>query len=175
MTCAFCDYHFCWACGGSASSADNHWGGNGCGIGMMESNIKPGDHLTFMRRTGAHTCLRGIKIFMGFCLAAIICIILFPFWLVLFVPGVCATGAYDKAKRERYGILARSFLSIMGFLLGLVLDICFIPLALCGVSCLILGGIATVIAQICRWMTRPSPVRNDRASQENLRRAEQRL
>ena len=38
MTCGFCNYEFCWACGKSASSADNHWsayGGNGCGIGMM--------------------------------------------------------------------------------------------------------------------------------------------
>jgi len=46
MTCGFCNYEFCWACGRSATNADNHWsafGGNGCGIGMMQENVKPGD------------------------------------------------------------------------------------------------------------------------------------
>lgn len=46
MTCGFCKYEFCWACGTSATSAENHFGsGRGCGVGMMEANIKPGDHL----------------------------------------------------------------------------------------------------------------------------------
>ena len=26
MTCAYCEYEFCWACGGSASKDDNHFG-----------------------------------------------------------------------------------------------------------------------------------------------------
>ena len=45
MTCFLCKYEFCWACGDSASPRDNHFNGTGCGVGMMESNVKPGDYL----------------------------------------------------------------------------------------------------------------------------------
>ena len=48
MTCYFCKYEFCWACGESASSGDNHWT-NGCGVGMMDSSVRPGDHLKLNR------------------------------------------------------------------------------------------------------------------------------
>jgi len=44
MTCGFCKYEFCWACGGSASAADDHFGFNkGCGVNMMDDKVKPGD------------------------------------------------------------------------------------------------------------------------------------
>ena len=38
MTCGFCEYEFCWACGQSASAADRHYEAfRGCGVGMMDS------------------------------------------------------------------------------------------------------------------------------------------
>ena len=44
MTCAFCGYEFCWACGESATMADNHFAGNGCGVEMMDEAVKPGKY-----------------------------------------------------------------------------------------------------------------------------------
>ena len=50
MTCGFCKYEFCWACGGSATTAENHFGNfRGCGVRMMDENVKPGDHLKIRR------------------------------------------------------------------------------------------------------------------------------
>ena len=41
MTCALCGYEFCWACGESASAADNHFSGfGGCGVRMMDGTAK---------------------------------------------------------------------------------------------------------------------------------------
>ena len=160
MTCALCGYHFCWACGGSASRDDHHFSGNGCGVEMMDSSIKPGDHLTLMRRTGAHKCLRMTGGLLVFCLATVIFIVLFPFVLVFAVPFTVAAAGNEEARRKGYGKLGRSFIAILGFLLGLTLDICFIPLALCGLSCLILGAIVTAIVQTCRWMTGYSSIIN---------------
>ena len=46
MTCAFCEYEFCWACGASATIKENHYGpGRGCGVSLMEENVKPNSHL----------------------------------------------------------------------------------------------------------------------------------
>ena len=43
MTCYFCNFEFCWACGGSASSSEGHFSGKGCGVKMMDETVKPGD------------------------------------------------------------------------------------------------------------------------------------
>ena len=43
MTCYLCRYEFCWGCGGSAAGGDGHFNGNGCGVNMMDENVKPGD------------------------------------------------------------------------------------------------------------------------------------
>ena len=46
MTCLFCSYEFCWACGGSATRADRHFEfGRGCGVKQMDDTVKPGDHM----------------------------------------------------------------------------------------------------------------------------------
>ena len=46
MTCAFCKYEFCWACGASVTTAERHFEpGRGCGVKMMDESVKPGDHL----------------------------------------------------------------------------------------------------------------------------------
>ena len=43
MTCAFCKYEFCWACGASATNAENHFGlDRGCGVNKMNEDVKPG-------------------------------------------------------------------------------------------------------------------------------------
>ena len=78
MTCALCGYEFCWACGGSAGSEDNHFSafGGGCGIGMMTEGIKPGDGVE------QNKCTKVLKI-IGLVLLGII---LYPFVLVLYMP-----------------------------------------------------------------------------------------
>ena len=58
MTCGFCHYEFCWACGASASVGERHFdAGNGCGVYMMDENIKPGDHLK-IRKSRCRRCCR---------------------------------------------------------------------------------------------------------------------
>ena len=85
MTCGWCKYEFCWACGGSASAADNHFGLlQGCGVKMMDENVKPGDG--FKRSKG---CL--IAILVG---KVILCIILYPFFLVFYSPIASAYWFY---------------------------------------------------------------------------------
>ena len=47
MTCYVCKYEFCWACGASAASGDNHFEGfNGCGVRMMDDTVKAGKYAT---------------------------------------------------------------------------------------------------------------------------------
>ena len=81
MTCGLCKYEFCWACGASATNAENHFGAfRGCGIGMMEENIKPGDHLKikkWKKRT-----LRILKTIVK----TILVIIFWPVIIVFFLP-----------------------------------------------------------------------------------------
>mmetsp|Transcript_20500 Transcript_20500/g.25207 ORF Transcript_20500/g.25207 Transcript_20500/m.25207 type:complete len:166 (-) Transcript_20500:484-981(-) len=46
MTCYFCKYEFCWACGASAKKAECHFDfGKGCGVDVVNEKVKPGDHL----------------------------------------------------------------------------------------------------------------------------------
>lgn len=45
MTCAFCKYEFCWACGESATTEERHFElGRGCGVAMMDETAKPNSH-----------------------------------------------------------------------------------------------------------------------------------
>lgn len=46
MTCALCSYEFCWACGSSAASLDNHFStGKGCGVKMMQERVIAGQYI----------------------------------------------------------------------------------------------------------------------------------
>ena len=146
MTCGFCQYEFCWACGGSASSGDNHFSGEGCGVRMMDDTVKPGDHLKFRGFRGIVTNVTNFIKGLLAALCIISCaVIIYPLWLVFFIPCSCATGFYENHRRynhnmRRYKICG--FLNgLMGFCFGLVLNICFIPVALCATACGILGFI----------------------------------
>ena len=84
MTCQFCGYEFCWGCGASASSADNHFGFmRGCGVKMMDEKVKPGDGLNKRKR---NACCEALKI-IG---KIILCILSWPFMCVLYMPVMCA-------------------------------------------------------------------------------------
>lgn len=79
MTCAFCKYEFCWACGASATTAERHFEpGRGCGVKMMDENVKPGDHLNlepYKPPCGGHCSPRVLSVlkFIGLFL-------IFPLW-----------------------------------------------------------------------------------------------
>ena len=120
MTCGFCYYEFCWACGASSTSADNHFGFmRGCGVGMMDESAKAGE------RVESGLCKRILKI-IGLVL---LCIILWPFALVLYMPIFCAVISAWGMKKE-CGWLGAIIFAPIGFVIGLILDICFIPIAI---------------------------------------------
>lgn len=122
MTCGFCQYEFCWACGASASNSENHFSGfNGCGVSMMDESVRPGDG----SKTGTKCC----RVFKAIGLV-LLCIMLYPFVLVFYMPIVCAAGLGSLGSRGGCGTML--FLGAIGFVVGLILDICFIPLALIG-------------------------------------------
>ena len=57
MTCLFCNYQFCWSCGASATSEERHFSaGKGCGVKMMDENVKPGDHLLIQEQEDKKCC-----------------------------------------------------------------------------------------------------------------------
>ena len=120
MTCGFCGYEFCWACGESASSADNHFSAfNGCGVGMMDESVKPGDS---KRKSKCCIVLKYIGL-------GLLCIILYPFVLVLYVPICGLIGGFIVGEKL-CSCIGALICCIIGFVIGVILDICFIPLAL---------------------------------------------
>ena len=128
MTCGFCNYDFCWACGGSASPADNHFGFmRGCGVKMMDENVKPGD-----KGAKRNCCWEVTKVI----LKVLLMIVLYPLWLVFFLPCSMAIGGWKLGNHEG-NIVAAIFLSIILFVLGLFFDLCWIPLALLLTLCLV--------------------------------------
>ena len=120
MTCGFCHYEFCWACGASASSADNHFGFmRGCGVRMMDASVKPGDGKI---RGKCKYTLQVIGL-------VILGIVLYPFFLVLFPPIAMGILSGTVGMKEM-GLCGCMILAPLGFLFGIVLDICWIPLCL---------------------------------------------
>ena len=156
MTCAFCNYEFCWACGQSAINGDGHFNGQGCGIDMMDASIRPGDHLkvkTFGYKV--RTFLRNI----GFFLALLIMYI--PF-LLFFLPVMCSLATYGAFERTNAGNrLLLTFLAFLGFCAGIVLNICFIPAMLIGNIAGLIFVIFRSIRAVFRWCMnggRPVPL-----------------
>ena len=187
MTCGFCGYEFCWACGGSASSADNHWT-NGCGITMMQENVKPGDHLKLPQTTRAmvtHTLgQRATRILTGAChfLLGLLCMaIMYPLFLVFFCPIMGGVIATERANRLNSGRVMRAILFIGGVLGGFAADICFIPGVLLLTACWLCIAILGCFAILYEWVTGRRVQRNGRPivsldpAGENMRRAQERL
>ena len=140
MTCGFCKYEFCWSCGQSATSGENHWNGNGCGVLMMDSSIRPGDHLRIAPKVQ--------KVGEGICIA-ILGLLASPFVLLFFMPIAVAVLCYDSGHKAHNGAFVKLLKTICGFILGAILNICFIPLALCGTMCWILQAITRTLSNLC--------------------------
>ena len=167
MTCGFCKYEFCWACGESAASADGHFRlGNGCGVDMMDSAIKPGDHKSVTRM---------LKKAGTFLLAFCGLIIVYPFFLIFFLPFISSVKSYEIARMNEYGSILRVLSALGGLLVGFVFNICFIPLVLIGTVCAIVGFILKSIVFICSWLTRGTRIIDTEAARANRLRAEQQI
>ena len=168
MTCQFCGYEFCWGCGASASRGDNHFGFmRGCGVKMMDESVKPGDGL---KKVKANCCCEFLKI-VG---KVLLMIIAYPFFLVLYMP--CSV-AYQMGKQgwKEAGLCGAIPLGLIGFIIGFIMNICFIPAALLYTVLvlfvlLIIGLIMCCTCSCCR-----SRGQNAQAEEENRRRAEQRI
>mmetsp|Transcript_30216 Transcript_30216/g.35403 ORF Transcript_30216/g.35403 Transcript_30216/m.35403 type:complete len:194 (+) Transcript_30216:1060-1641(+) len=167
MTCGLCGYEFCWACGASATSADNHFGFmRGCGVGMMDESVKPGDARA--RSPCKQICTIVFKVL---CM-----IILYPFFLVFYMPFACAYGAGLAGHRVGGGCLGALIFGFFGFIIGLILNICFIPFILIVTFCFLLVMIFRCFRCICcRRCHCDDPEQARRAEEENRRNAEQEL
>ena len=98
MTCVYCRYEFCWACGESATSAEGHFAGNGCGVGQMDESVRPGDHLkrkSFM--------FRAQQLGKILCTLLTVLVLYIPF-LVFFVPVMFSMVAYEQRNPSLNGI-----------------------------------------------------------------------
>ena len=127
MTCGFCKYEFCWACGASSTSDDNHFGFmRGCGVGMMDESAKPGS-----KATSSRCC----QIFDWFGWVLLM-IILYPFFLVLFMPIAMAYAVTVIVQKDIGGGCCVAAISApIGFVIGLIIDIGFIPAILIVTLC----------------------------------------
>ena len=127
MTCYLCGYEFCWACGGSASPAENHFGGNGCGVKQMDESVKPGDGKPRPIEEEPQEV-------SAFCFALkwigkyLLFLVLFPLLVVFYFPVKFGIEAGSKC----YSTNGRNPLAaILGFLCGFIfmffLNACFSP------------------------------------------------
>ena len=138
MTCGFCEYEFCWACGQSASNADNHYGLlRGCGVKMMDDKAKPGDG----RKTSK--CCEVTK----FILRIVLCPIWWPLWVVLYCPIAVASGCAIGCHKQ-LGIIGAIVGAIVGLIFGLGFNVCWIPLAL--IFTVVIGLLFVVAG--CKWI-----------------------
>jgi len=118
MTCLFCSYEFCYYCGAEAGSGTSHWTpGMGCGVTMMDSDGG---------RVRGECCSIILKILriLGLILA-------YPFLVVLGPPVLFAAGFIALCCKAHpcCGCVGVIF-SPIPFALGLIVDICWIPVAL---------------------------------------------
>ena len=111
MTCGYCKYEFCWACGASATAEEKHFQGNGCGVKMMDENVRPGDHLKI---TNTSKCCRMTCIILQW----VLCIIFFlP--IVFFAYMLKSNEAINRNLRNT-GCIARVIFHIFWFIVALV-------------------------------------------------------
>mmetsp|Transcript_23335 Transcript_23335/g.31232 ORF Transcript_23335/g.31232 Transcript_23335/m.31232 type:complete len:277 (-) Transcript_23335:82-912(-) len=117
MTCLFCRYEFCYYCGSEASGSTHWQAGMGCGVGMMDS---AGGRV---RGKCCQIVMRILRI-MGM-------IVAYPFLVVLGPPVLFAAAFIVTCFRANCccGCTA-VILSPIPFALGLVVDVCWIPVAL---------------------------------------------
>ena len=133
MTCAFCKYEFCWACGESATNAENHFGAlRGCGVAMMDENVKPGDHLKIQAKS---KCKR----YAWYFLKIFLIIIFFPVILVFWLPYKMIGESIEKSRGRPCFL---RFLNALGaFLCSLFINLFFIP-------CMIMYILMTIVNNV---------------------------
>ena len=127
MTCGFCEYEFCWVCGASATNEDNHFGVlRGCGVDIMDDTKRPGDHLKFdhQKTTRRNRC----KYRAAFVGKVILCIIFYPLIVVFVWPLLMARDSLENSIDKIWW--ERVIRAIGAFFLGIVMDICVIPILL---------------------------------------------
>ena len=166
MTCGLCGYEFCWACGASASAADNHFGFmRGCGVKMMDETVKPGDKRA--HQPCKFVCLAICRV--------IIFIILWPFILVLFPPFYVAASLAREGNKA-YGCCGGLIFGIIGFFIGIFLLICWIPIWILYTLFLIVFALFSLIRCVfCYRCHCTDQQAASRAADENRRRAEAQL
>ena len=166
MTCGFCYYEFCWACGASSTQADNHFGPlRGCGVAMMDESAKAGE------RGNIGPCRKILKI-IGLVL---LCIILWPFALVLYMP-IASAVLSALIMKDKCGWCGAIIFAPIGFVIGLILDICFIPVAILVTLGVILYWIFKCFACIfCNRCHCTSIEATRRAEEENRQTAERHM
>ena len=132
MTCAFCGYEFCYLCGGDAAEGSGHWNPLvGCGVGMMQ------------QVSGPRSLACRILIKIGCILAALI---LGPLVIVLGPPigmSVLWVAVFGKINPVLGACCCLLF--PIPFAIGLIIDICWIPVAILAIP---IGLIAFTINRI---------------------------
>ena len=139
MTCGFCRYQFCWACGASASTEDNHFGPmRGCGVRMMDQTAKANS-----RKDTTSMCKNiGKKIGI-----TVLCIPFLPFILVFFLPYMMCKKLWEKLP-FRMALWKKVCCCIPLFLLGLLLDVIFVPFLCLTLTMLAFYAAAAVLVYV---------------------------
>ena len=107
---------------------------------MMDSSIRPGDHLRIapkVKKVGERICI------------VILGLLAFPFVILFWMPIAGAVVSFEQGKRVNNGAFVILLKTICGFILGAILNICFIPLALFGTVCAILVAIVRILSNLC--------------------------
>ena len=154
MTCAYCKYEFCWACGESAKPDEGHFSGNGCGVSQMDASVRPGDHLR--RKSFIYKAQQFVKLLCGF----LTFLVLYIPCLVFFLPFMFSVIAYESTRHNNIGInrrVVRPIVITLAFCVGMLLNICFIPAAILGTICAICALIFRCIQLLIRWCFSPPP------------------
>ena len=146
-----------------AVHGDGHFGalGNGCGVSMMNENIRPGDHLLDTRSSQCRI--------IGFLVLKVLAFIIFsPLILVFYVPCM-EVHRVILSRRGRDHCCILVIKCVFAFLGGLLLDIIFIPViiiyavVLIGyailrlINCIITCRCLFLIIRQCRRGDAPAP------------------
>ena len=111
----------------------------------MDYSIKPGDH---KRWGGFLPKLKQAARFIGVMIGMlVVALIVYPIWLVCFLPTACVIGFTDYARR-RTSVGRRTALykcyGFSGFIVGMALNVIFIPVMLLITALFLLVLIPTV-------------------------------
>ena len=172
MTCLFCKYEFCWSCGASATNAEKHFeAGRGCGVKMMDENVKPGDHLRIQEEEEKNCCkacwrgracprlcsaLKFIPLFLFFPLIA-----LFKFEYYM-LSDICKSNEPCPAK-----VVLTPILFIVGLFMTVVATILFYLYCIL----MLIRGILYVLCCCCLCKNDQSPRNDADLAEENRARA----